>query len=190
MPKEYQEIAWQGDTARTATTKNYLKVVDGWEKQLKAKAQKVTGETFTVDNIIGQVEALVMKGMEKANAEDVPTDGYKVFMNYGDVKVLEVALGKLSVGNSANQIFGNYSKNADGTINVYGFQVVPTMMSKNKAVFGPARNLVLGYDTFDSHIEYKLIDMRETTLDNTFRVAAISNIAVGVVLPELFTILG
>ena len=190
MAKEYQEIAWQGDTARTATTKNYLKVVDGWEKQLKAKAQKVTGETFTVDNIIGQVEALIMKGLEKANAEDVPTDGYKVFMNYGDVKVLEVALGKLSVGNSANQIFGNYSKNADGTINVYGFQVVPTMMSKNKAVFGPARNLVLGYDTFDSHIEYKLIDMRETTLDNTFRVAAISNIAVGVVLPELFTILG
>ena len=111
-------------------------------------------------------------------------------MNYSDVKVLEVALGKLSVGNSANQVFGNYSKNADGTINVFGFQIVPTMMSRNKAVFGPARNLVLGYDTFDSHIEYKLIDMRETTLDNTFRVAAISNIAVGVVLPELFTILG
>ena len=190
MAKEYQEIAWQGDTARTATTKNYLKVIDGWEKQLKAKAQKVTGETFTVDNIIGQVEALIMKGLEKASAEDVPTDGYKVFMNYADVKVLEVALGKLSVGNSSSQIFGNYSKNADGSINVYGFQVVPTMMSKNKAIFGPAMNLVLGYDTFDSHIEYKLIDMRETTLDNTFRVAAISNIAVGVVLPELFTILG
>lgn len=53
---------------------------------------------------------------------------------------------------------------------------------------GPAKNLVLGYDTFDSHIEYRVIDMKETTGDNEFRVIAISNIAVGIVLPELFVI--
>ena len=35
MAKEYQEIFWQGDTARTATTKVYLKAVDGIEKKLE-----------------------------------------------------------------------------------------------------------------------------------------------------------
>ena len=62
------------------------------------------------------------------------------------------------------------------------------MLSRNTVIFGPAKNLVLGFDTFDSHIEYKIIDMRNTTGDNMFRVIAISNIAVGIVYPELFTI--
>ena len=62
------------------------------------------------------------------------------------------------------------------------------MQSRGVIIFGPAKNLVLGYDTFDSHIEYRVIDMKETTGDNEFRVIAISNIAVGIVLPELFVI--
>jgi hypothetical protein len=62
------------------------------------------------------------------------------------------------------------------------------MQSKNVIIFDPARNLVLGFDTYDSHLEYKLINMRETTGDNMFRVLAISNIAVGIILPELFVV--
>ena len=62
------------------------------------------------------------------------------------------------------------------------------MLSRNTIIFGPARNLVLGFDTYDSHIQYKIVDMRDTTLDNMFRVGAISNIAVGIAWPELFTI--
>ena len=60
------------------------------------------------------------------------------------------------------------------------------MISGGSILFAPAKNLVLGYDTFDSHIEYKLIDLRDTTGDNMFRVLAISNIAVGLIMPELF----
>jgi hypothetical protein len=67
-----------------------------------------------------------------------------------------------------------------------GYEIVPTLQSKNSIIFGPARNLVLGFDTFDSHLEYKLIDMRETTGDNMFRVIAISNIATGIIMPDLF----
>jgi hypothetical protein len=67
-----------------------------------------------------------------------------------------------------------------------GYEIVPTMQGKNTIIFGPARNLVLGYDTLDSHLEYKLIDMRNSTGDNMFRVLAISNIAVGIIMPELF----
>lgn len=187
MAKEYQEIFWQGDKARTASTKTYLKVTDGIEKKMAALPidNKYTVTAFTVSNIIEQVEAIILKGIDVANAAEVDTEGYKVFMNHADVRVLEIALGKLCCGNSMNDRFANYGRE-NGRIFVMGYEIVPSMIGKNKVVFGPARNLVLGYDTFDSHIEYKLIDMRETTGDNMFRVLAISNIAVGVIMPELF----
>ena len=186
MAKEYQEIFWQGDTARTATTKVYLKATDGIEKKLKANAgEKVTVTAFTVANVIAQVEDAILKGIELANTNEVDTEGYKVFMNHADVRVLEIALGKLCCGNSMNDRFSNYGREG-GRIYVMGYEIVPTMQSKNTVIFGPARNLVLGYDTFDSHLEYKLIDMRDTTGDNMFRVLAISNIAVGIIMPELF----
>jgi hypothetical protein len=186
MAKEYQEIFWQGDTARTASTKAYLKATDGIEKKLKANAgEKVTVTAFTVANVIAQVEDAILKGIELANTNEVDTEGYKVFMNHADVRVLEIALGKLCCGNSMNDRFSNYGRE-NGRIFVMGYEIVPTMQSKNTVIFGPARNLVLGYDTFDSHLEYKLIDMRETTGDNMFRVLAISNIAVGIIMPELF----
>ncbi len=187
MAKEYQEIFWQGDKARTASTKTYLKVTDGIEKKMAAlkSDNKYTVTAFTVSNIIEQVEAIILKGIDVANKAEVDTEGYKVFMNHADVRVLEIALGKLCCGNSMNDRFANYGRE-NGRIFVMGYEIVPSMIGKNKVVFGPARNLVLGYDTFDSHIEYKLIDMRETTGDNMFRVLAISNIAVGVIMPELF----
>lgn len=186
MSKEYQEIFWQGDTGRTATTKTYLKAVDGVEKKLAAlpSANKYTVTAFTVANILAQVEAIIEKGIGVAEAAEVDTEGYKIFMNHSDVRLLEVALGKICCPNKES-IFSNYSREG-GRIFIMGYEVVPTMLSKNKVVFGPVRNLVLGYDTFDSHIEYKLIDMRETTGDNMFRVLAISNIAVGIIMPELF----
>lgn len=187
MAKEYQEIFWQGDKARTASTKTYLKVTDGIEKKMAAlpSDNKYTVTAFTVSNIIEQVEAIILKGIDVANKAEVDTEGYKVFMNHADVRVLEIALGKLCCGNSMNDRFANYGRE-NGRIFVMGYEIVPAMIGKNKVVFGPARNLVLGYDTFDSHLEYKLIDMRETTGDNMFRVLAISNIAVGVIMPELF----
>ena len=189
MSKEYQEIFWGGDTARTATTKVYLKAADGVEKQLHANTgvTKVTASAFTVDNAIAQVEAIIMKGLEVANAAEVDTEGYKLFMNHNDLRVLEVALGKVCCPNSTNQVFANWGRQ-NGRIYVMGFEIIPSMISKGKMIFGPARNLVLGYDTFDSHLEYKLINLRDTTGDNMFRVIAISNIAVGIILPELFVL--
>ena len=189
MSKEYQEIFWGGDTGRTATTKTYLKAADGIEKQLSENSgvTKVSGASFTVDNAIAQVEAIIMKGLEVAGNAEVDTEGYKVFMNHADVRVLEVALGKQCSCNTTSNVFNNYARE-NGRIFVMGYEIVPSMISKGKMIFGPSRNLVLGYDTFDSHLEYKLIDMRDTTGDNMFRVLAISNIAVGIILPELFVL--
>ena len=189
MAKEYQEIFWGGDTGRTATTKTYLKAVDGIEKQLSDNSgvTKVSGASFTVDNAIAQVEAIIMKGIEVAGNAEVDTEGYKLFMNHADARVLEVALGKQCSCNSTSNLFNNYARE-NGRIFVMGYEIVPSMISKGKMVFGPASNLVLGYDTFDSHIEYKLIDLRNSTGDNMFRVLAISNIAVGIIMPELFVL--
>ena len=189
MAKEWQEQWWQGDTARTATTKVYLKSIDGIEKQLHENSgvTKVSGASFTVDNAIAQVEAIIMKGLEVAGNAEVDTEGYKLFMNHNDVRVLEVALGKQCCPNSVNQVFANWGRE-NGRIYVMGFEIVPSLISAGKMIFGPARNLVAGFDTYDSHIEYKLIDMRETTGDNMFRVLAISNIAAGIILPELFVL--
>ena len=186
MSKEYQEIFWKGDTGYTGTSKVYLKAVDGIEKKLEAipSGNQLTISAITVGNVIAQVESAIDKALEVAGAAEVDTEGYKIFMNHQDVRVLEVALGKICCPNKES-IFSNYARE-NGRIFVMGFEVVPTMQSKNTIIVGPARNLVLGYDTFDSHIEYKLIDMRDTTGDNMFRVLAISNIAVGVILPELF----
>jgi hypothetical protein len=188
MSAEYQEIFWQGDTGRTATTKTYLKAVDGIEKQFAGNSgvTKVSGAAITVDNVVAQVEAVIMKGLEVAGNAEVDTEGYKIFMNHQDVRLLEVALGKICCPNKES-IFSNYARE-NGRIYIMGYEIVPSMVSKNTIIFGPARNLVLGYDTFDSHIEYKLIDMRDTTGDNMFRILAISNIAVGIILPELFVV--
>jgi hypothetical protein len=190
MAKEYQEIFWKGDTSYAGTSKVYLKAVNGVEKELDTKipaGNKIAGSAITVANVIEQVEAAIMKGIDVANAAEVDTEGYKVFMNHADVRVLEVALGKLCCDVQNNRIFSNYGRE-NGRIYVMGYEIVPTMQSKNVIIFGPARNLVLGFDTYDSHLEYKLINMRETTGDNMFRVLAISNIAVGIILPELFVV--
>lgn len=188
MEREYQEIFWQGDTARSAATKKYLKVTDGIEKRLLADgAANITGGALTVENAISLVEAVVMKGLEVAATQEVDTENYSIFMNYADVKLLEVALGKLTSGISDSDKFSNYSMNG-GKINIMGYDVIPTMCSRSTIIFGPVKNIVLGFDTFDSHIEYRLIDMRETTGDNTFRVIAITNIAVGEIFGDLFTV--
>lgn len=189
MAKEYQEIFWAGDEDYSGSTKTYLKAVDGIEKKLHENSgvTKVSGASFTVDNAIAQVEAIIMKGIEVAGNAEVDTEGYKLFMNHQDLRVLEVALGKVCCPNSTNQVFANWGRQ-DGRIFVMGYEIVPSMIAKGKMIFGPARNLVLGFDTFDSHLEYKLIDMRETTGDNMFRVLAISNIAVGIIMPELFVL--
>jgi hypothetical protein len=186
MSKEYQEIFWKGDTGLTGATKAYLKVTDGIEKLIANNGAKKAGEVqLTVENVLETVENVVLAAMEQANANEVDTEGYKIFMNHADVRMLEIALGKLCCGNSMNDRFSNYGRE-NGRIYIMGFEVVPTMQSRNFILVGPARNLVLGFDTYSSHLEYKLIDMRESTGDNMFRVLAISNIAVGVILPELF----
>lgn len=187
MKREYEEIFWQGDTGRTSSTKAYLKVTNGVEKQLAGNTGVTSGAVtaFTVDNILAQVEGAISSAMTAAANGEYATDNLKVMMNYADVQLLKMALGKICCPNSES-IFSNYAKGPDGGVYIFGVPVIPTMQSRNTIIVGDPRNLILGFDTFDSHLEWKLIDMRSTTGDNMFRVLAISNIAVGIVFPEGF----
>lgn len=187
MQREYEEIFWQGSEDYSGATKEYLAVTDGVEKQLEDNSgvTKIDGAAFTVDNILAQVEAAINSGLAVAADAEVDTERYKVLMNVNDVRLLKMALGKLCCGNSTSDRFSNYAKEGEKVF-IYGFEVIPTMQSRSTIIFGDPRNLVLGFDTWDSHVSWKLIDMRETTGDNMFRIIAISNIAVGIVFPEGF----
>lgn len=186
MAKEYQEIFWKGDTAYAGETKKFLKVTDGIEKKLAAEATVISGAAFTVDNILAQVKAAVAKAEEIAATNEVEIDDtWKLFLNKNDVRKLVTALGENTNSPLTTQVWSNFTREGD-KIYAYGFEVVPTEQTASTVIVGPARNMVLGYDTFDSTTQYKLIDLRDTTGDNMFRILALSNIAVGLVLGELF----
>ena len=183
LGKEYEQIFWNGD--KTSGANDTLKIADDIVKQLNAdsKVNKVTGATLTVDNILAQVEAVALKAMEAASETEM--EDYKLFMNVNDFRLLKVALAKEAILNT--QVWANFGREGD-KVYAYGFEVVPCMIAKNAMILAPAKNLVLGYDIADSEVSYKMIDMRQTTLDNTFRVGVITNIAIGYVYPELIVV--
>lgn len=183
LGKEYEQIFWNGD--KTSGANETLKIADGIVKQLNAdvKVNKVTGATLTVDNILAQVEAVALKAMEAASETEM--EDYKLFMNVNDFRLLKVALAKEAILNT--QVWANFGRDGE-KIYAFGFEVVPCLIAKNAMILAPAKNLVLGYDIADSEVSYKMIDMRQTTLDNTFRVGVITNIAIGYVYPELIVV--
>lgn len=183
LSREYEQIFWNGDKAADAT--DTLKIADGIVKQLNAdaKVNKVTGAVLTVNNILAQVEAVALKAMEAATETEM--EDYKLFMNVNDFRLLKVALSKEAI--LGDQVWANFGRDGE-KIYAFGFEVVPCLIAKNAMILAPAKNLVLGYDIADSEISYKMIDMRQTTLDNTFRVGVITNIAIGYVYPELIVV--
>ena len=183
LSREYEQIFWNGDKAAGAT--DTLKIANGIVKQLNAdaKVNKVTGAVLTVDNILAQVEAVALKAMEAATETEM--EDYKLFMNVNDFRLLKVALSKEAI--LGDQVWANFGRDGE-KIYAFGFEVVPCLIAKNAMILAPAKNLVLGYDIADSEISYKMIDMRQTTLDNTFRVGVITNIAIGYVYPELIVV--
>lgn len=183
LRKEYEEIFFNADTAYTGTSKTYLKLTDGIVKKIadNENSVKVSGAALTTANILG-----IVGEVAAAIAEfDVDVEGYKIFMNHIDYRKLVTALGAESPLNT--QIWSNFSRNGE-KVYAYGYEIVPCRIAKNTVLASHPMNLVLGYDVEGSEIAYKIVDMRETTLENMFRVAVLTNIAVGVIYPELTVI--
>lgn len=175
LNKEYEEIFWNGDTTGTG----YTALTDGIVKKAKddANSIKVAKVALTTANILGQIGAVAAK----IDDLDNDTEGYKIFVNYKDYRKMVTALGANSP--QTIDVWSNFAKSGD-KIYAYGYEIVPTRVAKDVIIASHPMNLVLGYDVENSEVSYKIIDMRESTLDNMFRVAVLTNIAVGVVYPE------
>lgn len=176
---EYEELFWNGDTTYTGDTKTYLKLGDGVVKKMRAAdgINTVVGVALTTANIMDKI------GEVAAKVDDLDNDveNYKIFLNYKDYRKLLTALGSESP--LTVQVWSNYSRQGD-KVYAYGYEVVPTRIAANTIIATHPQNLVLGYDIADSEIAYKLVDMRDKTMDNTFRVAVITNIGVGIIYPQ------
>lgn len=183
MSRAYQELFWRGDTA---SEKKEIKAVDGIEKKLEAsaKVQKINGAAFTTDNILDQVKAAVKKAIDLAGVAQIDTADHKVYLNWNDYKYLEMALGDLCCEVRGDRVFSNYTM-SNGQIAIYGMPVVKTMQSPSTVIVAPAKALTLATDIFDSHITYKVVDMRETNLDDVLRWRAISNLGTGILFDDL-----
>lgn len=183
MARAYQRLFWRGDTASSDKT---LKAVDGIEKKLTESddVTKITGSAFTVENVLAQVEAAVLKGIELANAAEIDTEDFKVYLNYADVKLLRMALGKLCCEVQDNRIFNNYTLE-NGRVSIYGFPVFETMQTPSTVIVAPEKALHLATDIFDAHTTYKVIDMRESTLDDICRWRAIASLGTGILFDSV-----
>lgn len=178
MKKEYEEIFWNGDTAKAGI----LALGDGVVKKIaeSPKSQKITGATLTVDNILDQITAVAAKA--DINVDDAD---YKIYINKGQMKVLKTALGNEKIFN--NYVWNNFTKEGE-KVYAYGFEVVPCRIAKDTILLAPNKNLVLGYDLESDQTAFQILDLSQVTGDNEFRVIAMCNMAVGIVYPELFVL--
>lgn len=177
---EYEDLFWNGDKSATgATVSDLIKLGDGIVTKLRAadNINTVTGVALTTANILDKI------GEVAAKVDDLDNDveDYKIFLNYKDYRKMLTALGAESP--LTVQVWSNFSRQGD-KVYAYGYEVVPTRIAPNTILASHPQNLVLGYDVADSEISYKIVDMRDKTMDNTFRVAVICNIAIGIVYPE------
>ena len=183
MSRAYQELFWRGDEDSNNVK---LNAVDGIEKKLEESddVEKIDGAALTTDNILAQVKAAVLKAIELAGAAQIDTADHKVYLNYNDLNYLKFALGELCCEVSSERVFSNFTL-SNGQIAVYGMPVVPTMQTPSTIIVAPAKALTLATDIFDSQITYKVVDMRETNLDDILRWRAISNLGTGILFDDL-----
>lgn len=181
MKKQYEDMFWNGDKSSTGDTE-YIKVIDGVVKQVNeaSGSTKITGAVLTSDNILDQIKAVV----EKISMDVDPSD-YKIFLNKGQMRLLLTALGNKNVTNDL--VFSNFAKEGN-KVYAYGFEVVPCQIAKDVILAAPAKNLVLGFDVQSDATEFQLLDMSQVTGDNSFRVIAMTSLAVGIVFPELMVL--
>lgn len=179
LRKEYEEIFFNGAKGKGG----YLGLTDGIVKKVNdaENSVKVSGAALTTANILG----IVGEVAEAINGLDAEVEGYKIFINHMDYRKLMTALGNESPLTTA--VWANFAKQGEKVF-AFGYEIVPCRIEKNTILASHPMNLILGYDVENGDIQYKIVDMRESTLENMFRVGVITNIAVGVVYPELCVI--
>ena len=172
MAKKVEEMIWQSDKTLTGAT--ILNLFDGYEVILSGSTQGVTGTTLTVSNIVTELNkvyaALPSAVAKKPKAELV------FFMSHKAAQLYEMNLASQGI---------NTTLNAGVASNIYGIEVKPVggLSNDNIIVLGEKANFYVGTDLNSDFNEIKLIDMRETTGDESVRFILKAKLDVAVAYP-------
>jgi hypothetical protein len=154
MNTNFEDAIWNGVYVATGTTVTTL--FDGIDQQITSHA--LTGSTFTKANIVGFVDA-AMNAVPEAVLED--TAGLRIWMNNKSALYYKQALMSLGLNTPADTMLTTY----DGIqINTIG------KISDNKLYIINPKNIALGVGAMDNFSQLQILDMRQTTGDNSIRL--------------------
>ncbi len=168
--KEVEEMIWQGDTSLSGGTKALF---DGYLEQLDGSAIEVSATTLTTSNILtemNKVYSALPAGVRKKGK-----DALVWFMGYDTAALYEMNLQAQGINTSAD----------GGIMKAYNIEIVPVGgLSGNKIVLGERANFYVGTDLESDFNELKLIDMRDTTGDDSVRFIMKAKLDVTIAYPS------
>lgn len=165
-----EEWFWGGVTDPSAATPTGLAEFDGiYTLAVADGGVDVSGTTITSSNVIAELNKVLAEAA--VNAPAVYTKKEAAPSKFKDAKIY-VPLNVLAAYEEAVAALGvNSYYNSGDELNFKGFKLIVTNgLADNKIVFGSPSNLWLVTDLMSDANELKLIDMRNTTGDDTVRV--------------------
>jgi len=154
MNTSFEDAIWNGVYDATGVTVTAL--FNGIDAQITTHA--LTGNTFTKSNIVGEVDA-AMNAVPEAVLED--TAGLRIWMNNKSALFYKQALMSLGLNTPADAQLTTY----DGIqINTIG------KIADNKLYVIHPKNIALGVGAMDNFSQVQILDMRQTTGDNSIRL--------------------
>jgi len=153
MNSSFENAIWNGVSGNGSTE---VLLFNGIDAQITTHA--LTGNTFTKSNIIGEVDA-AFAALPETVLEDLSQ--VKVFMNNKSLLLYKQALMSLGINTPADQMPATY----DG-IEIY---TVGKIADNKLYVLNP-KNIAIGVGAMDNFSQMQILDMRQTTGDNSIRL--------------------
>lgn len=160
MGEYFEDVLWNGSTGATGPT-GCTCTVAGIDSQITTHALYSTGVTFTKANIVGYVDELIA-ALPSCILEN--KDKVKIYANPKTILFYRQALMSLGI---------NTPCNVDCPMATYdGIEFVSLGKIKDNHMYAfDPQNLVIGVGSMDNFSYVKILDMRQTTLDNSVRMA-------------------
>lgn len=172
--KEVEDLIWKGNTDLTGST--LMNLIDGYQKILGHSTTggvKVTGTTVTTSNVLTELNKIYAK--LPAGVRKKGKDALVWFMSYDDAALYEMNLQAQGINTSAD----------GGVLRAYGIEIVPVGgLVSGKIALGERANFYAGTDLTSDFNEIKLIDMRDTTGDDSVRFIMKAKIDVAIAYPN------
>lgn len=165
IKSELSQIAWKGDTANAAYsgTSAYLKLVDGFEKQLLADATvlDVAATSITVSNVLAEMDKVYDKYLTGVTACDINDEDLRWYVS-ADV------YGKYLRATAAGNTLSYVTKQLDPTY--LNIKLVPMKgMTANRMVLTNKSNLIYAFDGLGDAKELKAVNLEDTVAEPKLR---------------------